>query len=141
MERCPSGRGAAPSVPVVTYRKLRRVTILAGADRRYPHQMSSDGLQVRASDTGRAVAADALRAHCAAGRLEVVEREQRLAAALSARTVDEINVLLQDLPDESTSVPVYGPAAQDPSRTARGAQLLPIPRPGCQARSPASSWP
>jgi hypothetical protein len=54
--------------------------------------------EVRASDREREVVADALRSHCAAGRLQVDELEQRLGAALSAATVAELEHLLRDLP-------------------------------------------
>ena len=54
--------------------------------------------EIRASDAERAAVADALQAHCAAGRLQVEELEQRLAAALSARTVDELQAQVEDLP-------------------------------------------
>jgi hypothetical protein len=60
--------------------------------------MSSDQPRVRASDADRAAVADALRAHCAAGRLDVDELEQRLAAALAARTLGELDALVRDLP-------------------------------------------
>lgn len=60
-----------------------------------PQAVSSE---IRASDAERAGVADALRAHCAAGRLEVEELERRLAVALSARTVGELERLVEDLP-------------------------------------------
>lgn len=60
-----------------------------------PQSVSSE---IRASDADRAGVADALRTHCAAGRLEVEELEQRLAVALSARTVGELERLVEDLP-------------------------------------------
>jgi hypothetical protein len=72
--------------------------------------MGTSGPQVRASDADRAATADSLRAHCAAGRLEVGELEERVAAALAARTLDELDVLVQDLPAERrTSTPVQTP--------------------------------
>ncbi len=55
---------------------------------------------VRASDAERYATADALRSHCAAGRLRVGELEARLSAALSASTVAELNELLADLPEQ-----------------------------------------
>ena len=60
--------------------------------------MNSEVPGIRASDAERAAVSDALRAHCAAGRLQVDELEQRLAAALSARTVGELEQLVADLP-------------------------------------------
>lgn len=56
-------------------------------------------MRLRASDADRDRVADALRAHCAAGRLRLEELEERLAAALGAATLDELQRLLQDLPD------------------------------------------
>lgn len=58
---------------------------------------------LRASDADRDAVADALRSHCAAGRLPVEELEQRLAASLSARTVGELEQLLRDLPAQRRS--------------------------------------
>ena|SRR6202035_3108641 len=56
--------------------------------------------EVRASDAERYAVAEALRSHCAAGRLQVGELEARLAAALSAVTVEDLDRLLADLPGE-----------------------------------------
>ena len=53
---------------------------------------------MRASDADRSAVAEALRAQCVAGRLQVEELEQRLAAALLARTVGELQRLVSDLP-------------------------------------------
>jgi hypothetical protein len=57
-----------------------------------------DSPDLRASDADREAAADVLRAQCAAGRLDVPELEERLSAALAARTLGEIERLLADLP-------------------------------------------
>jgi hypothetical protein len=54
--------------------------------------------ELRASDAERDAVADALRSHCAAGRLPTEELERRLAATLSAGTVGELDQLLRDLP-------------------------------------------
>jgi Domain of unknown function (DUF1707) len=53
---------------------------------------------LRASDTERESAANRLRDHAAAGRLDVAELEQRLGAAYSATTRGELAALLADLP-------------------------------------------
>lgn len=58
---------------------------------------------LRASDADRDAVADALRSHCAAGRLPVEELERRLATSLSASTVGELEQLLRDLPAERPS--------------------------------------
>ncbi|HEU4703152.1 MAG TPA: DUF1707 domain-containing protein [Conexibacter sp.] len=60
--------------------------------------MTGDLSDLRASDADREGAADVLRAQCAADRLDVSELEERLSAALAARTLGEIERLLADLP-------------------------------------------
>ncbi len=70
------------------------------------HLASSGVSRLRASDADREAVADALRAHCAAGRLQVGELEERLVAAFSASTVAALEHLLSDLPGKRpTSVP------------------------------------
>jgi hypothetical protein len=54
--------------------------------------------QILASDSDRDVTMTALRDHCAAGRLEVSDLEERLTAAAAAQTVGELQALLADLP-------------------------------------------
>jgi hypothetical protein len=56
----------------------------------------ADGLRV--SDQQREQAADALRDHFAAGRLSEDELNERLDAALKAKTDGELSALLADLP-------------------------------------------
>ena len=56
----------------------------------------AEGLRV--SDQQREQAADALRDHFAAGRLTEDELNERLDAALAAKTEPELNALLADLP-------------------------------------------
>ena len=58
--------------------------------------MAPHGLRV--SDQQREQAADALRDHYAAGRLTEDELNERLDAALEAKTEPELNALLSDLP-------------------------------------------
>lgn len=65
--------------------------------------MANDGIEsgrppVRASDADRQRVADLLREHTSAGRLTMEEYEQRLDAALAAKTVVELRPLLADLP-------------------------------------------
>ncbi len=52
----------------------------------------------RASDNDRDAVVEALRGHHAAGRLNTEELDERLHAALAARTVPELKVQLVDLP-------------------------------------------
>ena len=56
------------------------------------------GPRMRASDADRDRTATMLREHHAAGRLSAEEFHERLDAALQARTVDELDDLLADLP-------------------------------------------
>ncbi|HLH58212.1 MAG TPA: DUF1707 domain-containing protein [Streptosporangiaceae bacterium] len=56
------------------------------------------GPHIRASDADRDHVAALLQEHCAAGRLTEDEFRERLEAALSARTLDELDDLLADLP-------------------------------------------
>ncbi len=53
---------------------------------------------MRASDAERDGAVEALRGHAADGRLDLAELEERVAAALHARTQDELTRLTADLP-------------------------------------------
>lgn len=53
---------------------------------------------VRASDSDREATAEALRRHATAGRLDADELDERMGAALSARTQAELASLLADLP-------------------------------------------
>jgi hypothetical protein len=58
----------------------------------------NDG-EIRASDAEREQAADALREHFAAGRLDEDELAQRLEAVYAARTRSELLALRDDLPE------------------------------------------
>lgn len=53
---------------------------------------------LRVSDAEREAVVQALRAHAGEGRLEPEELEDRVGAALAARTAGELGVLLDDLP-------------------------------------------
>ena len=53
---------------------------------------------VRASDADRDIAADILCAAVGDGRLTLDELDERLGAALSARTITELAALIADLP-------------------------------------------
>jgi len=60
--------------------------------------------ELRASDADRDRVATLLRDHAAAGRLDPDELDQRLDAALSARTTRELARLTDDLPDAPGAV-------------------------------------
>jgi Domain of unknown function (DUF1707) len=57
-----------------------------------------DAPWIRASDADRDRAVDRLREHCVAGRLTEEERQERVAAALAARTLGDLGELMTDLP-------------------------------------------
>jgi len=57
---------------------------------------------LRASDTEREQTLSALRAHHAAGQLQTNELDQRIAKALTATTLTELDNELRDLPDLRT---------------------------------------
>lgn len=54
--------------------------------------------EVRVSDVEREAAADELRVHAGAGRLELDELDERIEAALCARTRSDLATVLADLP-------------------------------------------
>jgi hypothetical protein len=64
---------------------------------------------LRASDDERESTATLLRDHGAAGRLDVDELEQRVAAAYAARTHGELEALVADLPGRPPARPVVAP--------------------------------
>ena len=74
----------------------------------------ADVADLRASDADREAVADILRAQCAAGRLDVSELEERLSAALAARTLGELDRLLADFPDGRSAVRVPARARAAP---------------------------
>jgi len=75
--------------------------------------------EMRVSDAERQAAADRLRAFHADGRLDLLEYDNRLAAAYSAVTYGDLDTLFADLPASSPSVvaphapaPAYVPPKQ-----------------------------
>lgn len=62
------------------------------------HEPAAAGLRLRAGDRDRDAAVERLRAAYAEGRLQEPELDERLGAALVARTVGELNELTADLP-------------------------------------------
>jgi hypothetical protein len=61
---------------------------------------------VRASDAEREHAVERLRAHAGEGRLTLEELTQRIDAAYSARTRDELERITSDLPAETNAAPL-----------------------------------
>ena len=93
--------------------------------------------RIRASDADRDRATALLREHHAAGRLTAEEFDERMDAALSAKTLGEIDELLADLPvidlyrlpDESmrrpAGLPVPDAAGKPAARPAEPGPVLP----------------
>jgi hypothetical protein len=63
---------------------------------------------LRAADADRAVVADVLGRHMAAGRLTVAEYEERLTRAYAARTYGDLAELTTDLPDAAPAPAASG---------------------------------
>jgi hypothetical protein len=78
----------------------------------YPHASPGQAPRLRASDADRDIAVDILCAAVADGRLTLAELEERVGAALSARTRTELAALIADLrarpPRANGRAPVLG---------------------------------
>ena len=75
---------------------------------------------LRASDADRAAVADVLGAHMSAGRLDVVEYDERLARAYAARTFGELAELTTDLPASPSARPSGATGAAAAPGTTQG---------------------
>lgn len=89
---------------------------------------------LRASDAERDTAVRALTTHYADGRLDRAEFDERVGAALAARTRRELDALFADLPGPS-------PAAVAPYDPAEPAAAAPAGRPPAFRRGPAVGFP
>ena len=74
--------------------------------------MSYDPVPQRLSDAERDTAAQMLREHFEAGRLDAGEFDERLSAALAARVASDFFPLFSDLPQPRPDAPGRLPAAQ-----------------------------
>ncbi|MGE5136514.1 MAG: DUF1707 SHOCT-like domain-containing protein [Gemmatimonadota bacterium] len=85
---------------------------------------------IRVSDADRDRVAGRLREHFAAGRLTQDELDERVSAALNARTFGELRGVLADLPEPGSAPPRPGPFPQQvpPVWLARrrGPRFLPV---------------
>ena len=85
---------------------------------------------IRVSDADRDRVTGRLREHFAAGRLTQDELDERVSAALNARTFGELRGVLTDLPEPGPVPPRAGPRPQQapPGWMARrrGPRLLPL---------------
>jgi hypothetical protein len=101
--------------------------------------MSSDDLrgrpgagpELRASDAERDLVAAELGEHYQAGRLDQAEFDERVSAALRARTRRDLSGLLADLPRRQPGSGTTAPGATAPRATAPGAAVA--GRPGWRA--------
>ncbi|MEU5883616.1 DUF1707 domain-containing protein [Spirillospora sp. NPDC047279] len=86
---------------------------------------------MRASDSDRDRVAEALREHCAEGRITMDELHERLESTYSAKTLGDLQAVTSDLPEEDLyALPV--PASQRSSSVPakRGSGELAMPGPG-----------
>jgi hypothetical protein len=95
----------------------------------------------RIGDTDRDQAADALREHLAQGRLSPDEFDERISAALSAKTAADLEPLFADLPDPRPATlkgvePMSAPwPAYNPPRP-----TVPAARPVAEVPAVNSNW-
>jgi Domain of unknown function (DUF1707) len=93
--------------------------------------------RIRVSDADRERVADHLREHFAQGRLSRDELDERIAAALSAKTFGDLRRIMTDLPGPAPAAPQAGRSASragypapwgGPGRVVvhRGPRLLPL---------------
>lgn len=94
----------------------------------------SEPVARRIGDSERDQAAELLRDHMAAGRLEHAEFDERLGQALVARTQPELDALFVDLPtlrpgEGAGAYPGAGMARPGPAPLAPDPSAMPEPRP------------
>ncbi len=89
---------------------------------------------VRVGDAERESTAALLRRHAADGRLTLDEVDERMRDAYAAKTVADLNVLLEDLPAIRTDVELVKPSDAPVPRRTRGAA------PGDPSRLMWASW-
>lgn len=86
--------------------------------------------RIRASDADREHVTARLREHFAAGRLTSDELDERISAALSAKTLGDLRRLMSDLPEPAPvpprPAPPPHPAAQGWPVRRRGPRLAPL---------------
>jgi hypothetical protein len=86
--------------------------------------------RIRISDADRDRAAARLREHFAEGRLSPDELDERISAALSAKTVGDVRRIMADLPDPAPTPPLARqspPWAPGPGAVfRRGPRILPL---------------
>lgn len=110
----------------------------------YPVPGPIQGARLRASDADRDITVDILCAAVGDGRLTLAELEDRVGAALSARTRTELAALVADLPGRPSKRPARSPEPADAAgdRPRSGAGLRPGDHVPLAARPapPPSRW-
>lgn len=93
----------------------------------YPVPRPARGARLRASDSDRDITVDILCAAVGDGRLTLDELEERVGAALSARTRAQLAALIADLSGRQCTSPTHGlePAHGGGDRPPRGERLRP----------------
>jgi Domain of unknown function (DUF1707) len=92
-------RGRAPSAAIYSR---------AMADAQRSPAPLITAVAARAADADRETVAERLRIAAGDGRIDLVELEERLGRAYAAKTYGELEVLVADLPVNSTSIPQVG---------------------------------
>jgi hypothetical protein len=82
---------------------------------------------IRVSDADRERVTSRLREHFAEGRLTSDELDERISAALSAKTFGDLRAIMADLPDPEFAPPLAAPPATPPWGT-RNTIVMPRPR-------------
>jgi hypothetical protein len=80
------------------------VVLVTDSELPLPHRRSRKTVGLRAADADREAVADTLRAAAREGRIDFAELEERVGRAYGARTYDELDALVTDLPRHAPSV-------------------------------------
>jgi hypothetical protein len=103
-----------------------------------PHPYDAD-TAMRISDADRSRAVDELRRHSVAGRLDIDAYAARLAEAMEAETLADLDHALRDLPTMRIADPSSNPPLLARGRNGRGGRASAESRPGPAGRSSPSS--
>ena len=102
--------------------------------------MTHDPVPQRLSDAERDAAAQMLREHFEAGRLDAGEFDERLSAALSARIAAELQPLFADLPAPRPDAVGAAASSAGAPWTAGASSLVPRPPGAVPALGSGTDW-